>query len=846
MRKAQKAQLLEILQTLREAHKTIKKYIGKCEIKAACMLLGECQRSAIEIGEVIEASEGEECPAVRALEDYCEELYQISEGIPKEVSAQKAAKRLYNALVQVEGSVKADISVQTEVVFLPYKASMWDSLESIWKAADADLNCNAYVIPIPYYDRNPDGSLGQLHYEGGMYPDDVPVIRYDKYDFAKRRPDAVFIHNGYDGCNLVTSVHPDFYSTQLRQYTDLLLYIPYFITVNSVSEDLCTVPGCWNADRTFLQSEKIRREYIEAFRKLEPLNRFYDNVNTLERKFVVLGSPKFDKAISARPEDFHLPEQWVRLVTKPDGTKKKIVLYNTSIGSMLQENERYLKKLRCVLEAFQACRDVVLWWRPHPLIESTFRSMRPELLPEYLQIVKSFQKGGWGIFDTTANVDCAAAYADYYYGDSGSALQATFQAAGKPVMVQRIVPAGIAWLVPLILNVDGRKLYFSPVQSSAVLLLDLSSWEITVARPGRATPWRPYCKGIQAGGALYFTPVAADAILKLDEESGQFSLIPYELDEDRLLKISPQYERGWNFSWSFQYGEEVFFVGRYPAIMCLNTRSGEITYAAGWPDAFRSGDSSIVITCCCQVGERLVLGGGSPVIVYFDMTSKSFEAEEIRHEGGEGGFSAAAYGGGYLWLMAAKENGAILRYDLLTKETAVYDCFPAGVLRCEYMCNTFIYTNGYLWLFPQNTNAVLRFCVETGGVSVIRIFDQAKKGEAAHLGLPVLASGKIYASRLNYPGITVYDLETGTYDDIPIQVPAEIAKAATRGEPGYSPKTIHDTVILENGLDTVATLVEAETKDYRSLIADWIASPDGRAGERIYQYVKDMILSGQK
>lgn len=35
-----------------------------------------------------------------------------------------------------------------EMVFLPYKVSMWDSLESVWRAAYEDKdNCLAYVVP---------------------------------------------------------------------------------------------------------------------------------------------------------------------------------------------------------------------------------------------------------------------------------------------------------------------------------------------------------------------------------------------------------------------------------------------------------------------------------------------------------------------------------------------------------------------------------------------------------------------------------------------------------------------------------------------------------------------------
>ena len=43
-------------------------------------------------------------------------------------------------------------SVIYKVVFMPYKASMWDSLESIWMAADKDERCEALVVPITYYE----------------------------------------------------------------------------------------------------------------------------------------------------------------------------------------------------------------------------------------------------------------------------------------------------------------------------------------------------------------------------------------------------------------------------------------------------------------------------------------------------------------------------------------------------------------------------------------------------------------------------------------------------------------------------------------------------------------------
>ena len=159
-----------------------------------------------------------------------------------------------------------------EVVFLPYKASAWNSLEPAWRAACADPEWDVYVIPIPYYYRNLDGSLRDMQYEGNLFPDSVTITDYNSYDFANRHPDVILIHNPYDDCNLSTSVHPVFYSKNLQQYTEKLVYIPYFITDEIEPDDTRAVynmryyvsaPGVIRADKVLVQSEKMRMAYID-------------------------------------------------------------------------------------------------------------------------------------------------------------------------------------------------------------------------------------------------------------------------------------------------------------------------------------------------------------------------------------------------------------------------------------------------------------------------------------------------------------------------------------------------------------------------------------------------------
>lgn len=447
MRKQQKRQAEEIVSLLGKVHEGIKKAVDAGKCKEAMGLLAQCQESAILLGETIEETEGEGFETIPLLEVYCEKVYQLYDALGKgqEVNGAKAVKALRKALIPVENSVKNNIKVRTEAVFLPYKASMWDSLESVWKAAEEDPDCDAYVIPIPYYTKNPDGSFRQEHYEGDLYPDYVPITRYEDYDFAGRHPDMVFIHNPYDNCNYLTSVHPFFYSKNLKQFTDELVYISYFILDEIEPEDkksvermshFVTQPGVIYADRVIVQSEKMRQIYInvmtEFTRNISADRRYW------EEKILGLGSPKTDKVLNTRKDDVEVPKEWLDIIEKEDGSWKKIIFYNTSITALLQNSEKMLEKMRDVFRVFQENQDrVALFWRPHPLIQATFEAMRPHLWEKYEEIVKEYREAGWGIYDDTADVDRAIALCDGYYGDHSSLVRLCRE-AGKPVMIQNV------------------------------------------------------------------------------------------------------------------------------------------------------------------------------------------------------------------------------------------------------------------------------------------------------------------------------------------------------------------------------------------------------------------------
>ncbi len=450
MRKVQQQEILNIIDTMGQAHEEIRKALEKKELDPAKQMLIECQECAIDLGNAIERIEGEGFISVSYLEKYCDTVYGLFEETNVASNPAKVAKTLRKALLRVENSVKNDVKIRKEVVFFPYKASMWDSLESVYLAAREDEDCDAYCVPIPYYDRRADGSLGEMHYEGNEYPKNIEITDYRTYNLEERHPDAIYIHNPYDEWNHVTSVPERYYAKNLCHHTDELVYIPYFILGETDANDqsdvdtmkhFCFLPGVIYSHKVIVQSENMRQiyitEYIKAAKECGLTGKHIDR-RFQEQKILGLGSPKVDKVLNTHKEDLEIPEDWLRIIEKPDGTWKKIIFYNTTINGLLHNDEKMLQKIEWVFGIFREHKDeVALLWRPHPLIENTLTSMRPQLWEAYQWIRDRYIADGWGIYDDTADMDRAIVLSDAYYGDQSSVLQ-VYKKTGKPIMVQNV------------------------------------------------------------------------------------------------------------------------------------------------------------------------------------------------------------------------------------------------------------------------------------------------------------------------------------------------------------------------------------------------------------------------
>lgn len=438
-----KKQIKEFLNLLKGMHEKVNRW-GE-HMPEALAVLEECQESAILAGTTLEKEIGKNNICISNLEKYCELVYQIHEAMVQNriPDVERLFILLDNQIEQIEISIHKEIDLRYEVVFLPYQAALWPYLESIWEAAGKDQDCISYVIPVPYFYRKPDGSAGELHDETDLFPDYVPTVRYDNFDFAGHNPDVIYIQNPYDEYDIAMSVHPFFYAANLKKYTDRLVYIPpYYVKEISENDERaisnikysCAAPGVVYADKVIVQSEKMRQIYVDILTDFsgEQTRRYW------EEKVLGLGSPKADKETWIKSEVSDLPEEWTSILIKPDGIQKKVVLYGTNVSALFHYEDAMIEKMKRALTLFsERSQEIALIWALYEYEYHEADNKYQKLWKDFQEMILKYQKDGWGILDKSGDIQRAVKLCDAYYGDRGYAAQFCLD-RGVPVMLQDV------------------------------------------------------------------------------------------------------------------------------------------------------------------------------------------------------------------------------------------------------------------------------------------------------------------------------------------------------------------------------------------------------------------------
>ncbi len=332
-----------------------------------------------------------------------------------------------------------------EIVFLPYRASTWKAIEGLWRAAMEDSAYDVYVVPVPYYERTAVGGYKEemVYYEGDKYPDYVPITNFNDYIFDERKPDVIITQNPYDDCNCATSVHPFFYAKNLKNFTNKLVHIPYFKMEEIAGTNgksiynmryFVTVPGVVQADKVIVQSEQMRKRYIEVLCDFAGANTKEIWENKIMNSDCI---DKYQKTAEAYA-GVNVPDEWGDVLLKEDGGLKKILLYHTTVLMFEKSGKNAIDKIKSVLQTFKEKKEeIALIWRPDNITDEVLPIAYPELWENYQEIVNQYKNEGWGIYDNTLSADNIIEVCDAYYGDSSN-IANKFRVCAKPVMVQDV------------------------------------------------------------------------------------------------------------------------------------------------------------------------------------------------------------------------------------------------------------------------------------------------------------------------------------------------------------------------------------------------------------------------
>lgn len=413
MRAKDKKKILKTVDKMVEYNKTLEKFRGSSKYLFD-KILRECNELVDEID----------------ISDCSFEEYEAFGEYKKLINSPKYDADLIKKKLDVFFQQIQEENETYRVLFLPYKYSMWDSFESIFEAAKEDENCEAYVMPIPYYDKDQDRNLTEMHDESGSYPDDIGIISWQDNQVDEIDPDVIFIHNPYDGTNRLTSIHPKYYTNKLVCKDRIVIYVPYYVSYTD-DEGISVFMGSagYYTDYVIVQSEWYKEKF-----ELEMLKH---NILNDGNKFIVLGNPKYDKIRSLNKYEYPLKDDWKEKLFDESGNKKFTVLLDTTLEILLKKREKLLDKIGDIIAFFEKNDYLALIWRPHPLIKPTLRNMCPELIPIYVKLVDCCKNLDNCIFDDTNDMHTAIAWSDAFMGKYGSMIE-LYRVTKKPTIMLEI------------------------------------------------------------------------------------------------------------------------------------------------------------------------------------------------------------------------------------------------------------------------------------------------------------------------------------------------------------------------------------------------------------------------
>ena len=610
-------------------------------------------------------------------------------------------EKIIKEISEIKVILETRVDLCKQIVFMPYNASMWDCLESIWLAAKQDEECEVYVVPIPYCERRADGSFGKWYCEKDKFSKNIDIIDYQEYSVEENKPDIIYVHNPYDGYNRVTSVHPQYYSNELKKHTKNLVYIPYFVVASELPHQFSYMPSYENYDFIIVQNDNIKR--------------FFDD--RIRNKVIALGSPKIDKIVNYNKENKGtvIPFDWKNIIRN-----KKVYFLNFSISGMLNNGIIAIRKMNKIFEVFQKSDDKVLLFRPHPLLKNTLNSMRPDLLEEYLKLEQKIIASNFAILDTTADITSAIMISDVYIGEDTSSVIQLFGATGKEIIVldfnvrysdnqnekDTLIIGDIA--------IKDNYIYFVPEQLNSICKLNLKNKKVEIEcnLPEQiAETYGKISNLFFVENNLILTPYNYKNIYR------------YDIKNKLIKSTSLNFADKNNLLGYVKYDNFIFFQPNlYPGIVRYDTRDGSIEIFEEpikhfiCPKNHQYFYEGMFLSCCAKRRNiMLLVSAKDDRVLEFNMDNSEYKIYSLGI--GNDGFLSMDFDGDDYWLIPIR-GAYIVQWKYKEKEVIIYNDLPSGFDKnCINFYMNIVCFEKEILIFPREANMILAIDKEKRTIS---------------------------------------------------------------------------------------------------------------------------------
>lgn len=444
----------ECLQELLNLKEQIINAIQDQKLEVAAETISVSQQLAIDFGTLLEQVGYEKSEIVKCLEQYCEKLYQLyqihvtaeSEIQDKVVTGQCSdtdsmytkLNKLSDIMQMIEKEWSQNARSKKTILFLISHSVEWDNIRLLWKEKLEGTDSVPYLVILPYYDKDYDGSPMKWHMEEirlteltGVNPNQILDLKQFTVEHLELlHPEQIYIQNPYDEWNPNISIPPLFYASSIRKYTDELIYVSPYGAGELYGKDsreyrnmqyYVTMPGVMYADRILLNSENKKKWYVEKLTEFAG----EETKEAWEKKIQV-----WNTQVNFRTQCEHETN---------GAADKKRLLYGISLGTYVEDPEAARRKIRNSLHIFEEHKDnieVTVYLFPEK-VSDTWKGIKEEIE----DLFRNLQyKSGRMSTDWLLVKEQQVKYNEYdaYYGDPMPAVM-KFCEQKKPVMIQNML-----------------------------------------------------------------------------------------------------------------------------------------------------------------------------------------------------------------------------------------------------------------------------------------------------------------------------------------------------------------------------------------------------------------------